>query len=77
VDETPRSKLKSLPAVEAQGMLQPILRLYAWSLSSGARETRSIVTSRAWRWGRTPSMVSAIDEQAGQRASKLGPNMAW
>jgi hypothetical protein len=39
--------LKSLPAEDTHGMRQPILRLYAWSLSSGTRETNSIVTSRA------------------------------
>jgi hypothetical protein len=41
--------LKSLPAVEAQSMFQPIRFLYAWSRSSGARDTSISVTSRAFK----------------------------
>jgi hypothetical protein len=49
--------------------------LYAWSLSSGAREMQVNVTSRAFRWRTAPLKVSAPDEQAGQPAVYAGPNM--
>ena len=63
--EKPRSALKSLSADDAQGMLQPMRRLYACSLSSGARDTKSIVTSCAFRCGIRPLTPSAIDELTG------------
>jgi len=40
---------------ETHGMLQPIRRLHAWSVASGAWETSSRVTSRACRCGGRPS----------------------
>ena len=61
--EKPRSTLKSLPADDTQGKLQPIRRFYARSFASGACETKSMVTSRACRCGTTPLTASAIDEQ--------------
>src|SRR6266487_2416482 len=69
VCDTSKSKLKSLPADETHGKLQPMRRLYACSFSSGARETQTYVTSRAVRWGTAPSTVSAADEQTGQPAA--------
>jgi len=33
------------------------------------------VTSRAFRWGTSPLKVSAADEQTGQPAVYVGPNM--
>ena len=64
-----KSKLKSLPNEDAQGKLQPIRRLYACNFSSEAWETKSMVTSRAFKCGTTPLMPSAIDEQVVQPAS--------
>ena len=55
----------------------PIRRLYACSLSSGAREMQVNVTSRAFRWGTAPLKVSAADEHTGQPAVYAGPNMKW
>src|SRR4029450_8423468 len=75
VCETPKSKLKSLRPEETQGKLQPIRSLKACSFSSGARETKTKVTSRAWRWGTKLLTASAIDEFVGQPATELGPNM--
>jgi hypothetical protein len=46
-------------------------------MSSGARETQSIVTSWLFRCTTKPSKQSAIDEQLGQPAVYGGPNMKW
>src|SRR5262249_58788559 len=64
--EKPRSVLNSLWADDTQGNLQFIRCLNACSVSSGACETTSMVTSRAFRCGRTPLRLSAIEEQVGQ-----------
>ena len=61
--------MKSPGEAETHGMLQPMRRLYAWSFSIGAWETRIIVASRAFRCGTTPSIESAIDELIGHPAS--------
>src|SRR5687768_15136391 len=39
VNETLKSKLKSLPCEDAQGKIHPIRRLYACSFATGARDT--------------------------------------
>src|SRR6202012_4711949 len=57
--------------------LQPIRFLKASSLASGARETATIVTSRAARCGSAPSIWSDINEQLGQPSCQSGPNMKW
>ena len=61
--------LNSLLADDTQGKLQPIRRLNACNVSSGACETNSMVTSRAFRCGRTALTLSAIEEQVGQPAA--------
>src|SRR3989442_1358116 len=68
VSETLKSKLKSLPSEDAQGKLQPIRRLNAWSFASGARETAARVTSWLARWTTEPLKPSAIAEHDGQPA---------
>src|SRR5438067_5787819 len=75
--EKPRSKLNSLLVDDIQGKLQPMRRLYACNFSSGACETQSMVTSRAFRWETIPLNPSAIDEQVVQPALQLAPNMKW
>src|SRR6266511_1571720 len=75
--EKPRSRLNSLLADDTQGKLQPMRRLYVCNFSSGACDTKSMVTSCAFRCGTTPLTASAIDEQVVQPASELGPNMKW
>jgi hypothetical protein len=67
--EKPRSRLNSLRAGDTHGKVQPIRRLNACNVSSGAWETNSMVTSRAVRCGRTPLTLSAIEEQVGQPAA--------
>ena len=67
--EKPRSVLNSLLADDTQGKLHPIRRLNACNVSSGACETNSMVTSRAFRCGSTPLTLSAIDEQVGHPAA--------
>src|SRR5271165_6292479 len=47
VNETLKSKLKSLPSEDAQGNVHPIRRLYACSFASGARDTAESVTTRS------------------------------
>jgi len=56
-------------ADDAQGKLQPMRPLYARNFSSGACDTKSIVTSRAFRCGTRPLTLSAIDELTGHPAS--------
>ena len=68
VNETLKSKLKSLPSEDAQGNVQPIRRLYACSIANGARDTAQSVTSWFARWTTKPSNPSAIAEQDGQPA---------
>ena len=63
-----KSKLKSLSFDEAHGKLQPMRRLYACSLSSGARDTAQSITSWFARWVANPLKPSAIAEQARQPA---------
>ena len=58
-------------------MGQPIRFRYARSVSSGAREASSSVVSLACRWTTCGASVSAIDEQTGQPAVYVGPNMKW
>ena len=61
--------LNSLLADDTQGNLQSIRCLNACNVSSGACDTTSMVTSRAFRCGRTPLMLSAIEEHVGQPAA--------
>ena len=68
VNETLKSKLKSLPSEDAQGNVHPIRRLYACSFASGARDTADSMTSWFARWTAKPSNPSAIAEQDGQPA---------
>ncbi len=68
VNETLKSKLKSLPSEDAQGNVHPIRRLYACSFASGARDTAESVTSWLARWTAKPSNPSAIVEQDGHPA---------
>ena len=68
VNETLKSKLKSLPDEDAQGNVQPIRCLYACSFASGARDTAANVTSWFARWTAKPLNPSAIVEQDGQPA---------
>ena len=68
MNETLKSKLKSLPSEDAQGNVQPIRRLYACSFASGARDTAESVTSWFARWTTKPSNPSAIAEQDGHPA---------
>jgi len=77
VNETPRSKLKSLRSDDAQVNPHPIRRLYAASLSTGARDTQIIVTSRCSGCTIPRSNSSAANEQLVQPASQSGPNMKW
>src|SRR5690242_316768 len=69
VCENPKSKLKVLGDDETHGIVQPIRRRYGWIFSIGACETRIIVAPRAFRWGTTPSIESAIEEFTGQPAA--------
>src|SRR5260370_8366510 len=71
--EKPRSVLNSLLADDTQGKLQPIRRLNACNVSSGACETNSMVTSRAFRCGRTALTLSAIEDQARPPPAYPGP----
>src|SRR5437870_6651032 len=73
--EKPRSKLNSLLVDDIQGKLQPMRRLYACNFSSGACETQSMVTSRAFRWGTIPLNLYAIDEKVVQTSSSLVDKM--
>jgi hypothetical protein len=68
VNETLKSKLKSLPSEDAQGKFHAIRRLYACSFASGARDTAESVTSWFARWRTKPSKPSAIAEQDGHPA---------
>jgi hypothetical protein len=77
VNETSKSKLKSVSSEDAHANVHPIRRLYAWSLSRAAREIAVSATSWFSRWTAKPSKPSAIDEQAGQPAVHSGPNMKW
>src|SRR4051794_7497875 len=77
VDETLKSKLKSLASDDTQGKLQPIRERYPSSLSSGARETATKLTSWCSRCTRGISMWSISEEQLGQPSSQSGPNMKW
>src|SRR5215813_15174105 len=63
-----KSWLKSLSNEDAQGKLQPIRRLNAWSFASGARDTAQSVTSWFARWTAEPLNPSAMAEQDGQPA---------
>jgi hypothetical protein len=45
VNETVKSKLKSLPSEDAHGNVHPIRRLYGWMAAMGARDTAIIATS--------------------------------
>src|ERR671935_1161215 len=68
VNETLKSKLKSLPDEDAQGNVHAIRRLYAWSFASGARDTAQSITSWLARCTTNPLKPSAIAEQDGQPA---------
>ena len=63
-----KSVLKSLPNEDAQGNVQPIRRLYAWSFARGARDTADSMTSWLARWTAKPSNPSAIVEQVAHPA---------
>src|SRR5262252_4210789 len=77
VNDTLKSKLKSLRPDDAHGKLQPIRSRYASNLSSGARETAVNATSWFWRWRWVSSNPSATDEQLGHPSSQSGPYMKW
>src|SRR5262245_3094059 len=49
-----KSSLKPLLPEEYHGKVHPILRLYAFSLAIGARETAASVTSWLARWATEP-----------------------
>ena len=68
VNQTLKSKLKSLPSEDAQGNVHPIRRLYACSFASGARDTAQSITSWLARWTTNPLKPSAIAEQDGHPA---------
>ena len=68
VNQTLKSKLKSLPNEDAQGNVHPIRRLYACSFASGARDTAQSMTSWLARWTTKPLKPSAIAEQDGHPA---------
>jgi hypothetical protein len=68
VNQTLKSKLKSLASEDAQGKVQPIRRLYACRFASGARGTAQSITSWLSRWTAMPLNPSAIAEQDGQPA---------
>ena len=74
---TLKSKLKSPSSDDAHGNVQPIRRLNARSLASGACETAINVTSWWARWTTDPANPSAIAEHDGQPAVYSGPNMKW
>src|SRR5207237_10604607 len=65
--EKPRSTLNSVLADDTQGKDQPIRRLYACNFSSEACETKTMVTSRAWRCERMPLTASALEELGGSQ----------
>jgi len=68
VNQTLKSKLKSLPNEDAQGNVHPIRRSYRCSVARGARDTAESVTSWLARWTTKPSNPSAIAEQCGHPA---------
>src|SRR3954452_13334007 len=65
VNDTLKSKLKSLRPDDAHGKFHPMRSRYAPSFASGARETAVNATSWFWRWRCVSSKPSAIDEQLG------------
>ena len=77
MNETLKSKLKSLRPDDAHGKLHPIRSRYASSFSSGAREMAVNATSWFWRWRCVSSKPSATPEQLGQPSSQSGPYMKW
>jgi hypothetical protein len=68
VNQTLKSKLKSLPNEDAQGNVHPTRRLYACSFASVARETAQSITSWLAKCTANPLKPSAIAEQDGQPA---------
>src|SRR5215471_466234 len=68
VKPTPKSALKSLLNEDAHGNVHPMRFLYAWSWSSGARDTAVSVTSWLARCTTEPLKPSAIAEQDGHPA---------
>src|SRR5438045_6937843 len=75
--EKPRSTLNSVLADDTQGKDQPIRRLNACNFSIGACETKTMVTSRAWRCERMPVTASAIDRKSTRlNSSHLGISYA-
>ena len=77
MNDTWKSRLKSLPKDETHGKRQPIRFLNASILARGARETIVSVTSRAARCASAPSRWSDTKEQLGQPSCQSGPNMKW
>ncbi len=55
---TPKSRLKSLPAYEYQGIVQPMRRRYDSIWASGARETSASAVARV-EVGRMPSSAES------------------
>ena len=55
VNDTPKSRLKSLPADDTHLKRQPMRRRNASSLGYGEIDTATSVTSRAARCGTVPS----------------------
>src|SRR5215469_804498 len=77
VDETPKSKLKSLGADDTHWNDHPIRCRYASISGNGARDT---ATNAASRWARctcVPLKLSAQNEQIGQPSIQPGPIMKW
>ena len=77
MNDTWKSRLKSLPWDDTHGKRQPMRRLNAWISASGARETATSVTSRFARWTALPSKWSARYEQLLQPSAQPGPSMKW
>ncbi len=68
MNETVKSRLKSLLDEDAHGNVHPIRRLYACSFASDARDTAQSMTSWLARCTANPLNPSAIAEQDGQPA---------
>jgi hypothetical protein len=72
--------VKSLPAEEYHGTVQPMRSLYDSMLASGARDTRAKEVSRACRWARWPTLSTNIEQPsqpADGQPSTPGANMKW
>ena len=77
VEETRKSKLKSLPCEDAQRNDQPMRSRWASISPSGARDTAVNMTSWCSRCTCGPFTPSAIEEQLAQTSSAPGGSMKW